>query len=164
MRIHVLRSATFVAAIAIAASLSSCSTDEEPDASAVTSTTEADGSESSTDEPTTDTTISTEAGEADASPIVVFDVIETDPSEPGPHPELAWAEVAGAATYDLIVLDAAGETYWAWSGTESSVHLGGVESPDAVGAWVFEPLTWIVTARDAEGEPLAMSAKADLTP
>ncbi len=91
-------------------------------------------------------------------------MIETEPSEPGPHPQLAWAEVAGAATYDLIVLDAAGETYWAWSGTESSVHLGGVESPDAVGAWVFEPLTWIVTARDAEGEPLAMSAKADLTP
>lgn len=94
----------------------------------------------------------------------VFELIATEPTAAGPRPLLAWASVEGAVAYDLIVLDTQGAPYWAWSGEATSVHLGGVENPDAVGAWVFEPLTWIVTARDAEGQPLAMSATAPLEP
>lgn len=94
----------------------------------------------------------------------VFELIATDPTSPGPRPMLAWDDVDGAASYDVIVLDAEGTPYWAWSGEATGVHLGGVENPDAVGAWVFEPLTWIVTARDIDGKPLAMSVQAELLP
>lgn len=100
----------------------------------------------------------------DDPPPPAFDTLVTEPTEPGPRPLLAWASVDGATIYDLIVLDAAGSPYWAWSGEDTSVYLGGVENPDAVGAWVFEPLTWIVTARDGEGQPLAMSESAELVP
>lgn len=94
----------------------------------------------------------------------VFAIIATEPTEAGAHPLLMWDVVDGAAGYDLIVLDAEGVPYWAWSGDEPGVHLGGVANADAAGAWVFETLTWIVTARDASGEPLAMSEKAELLP
>ncbi len=75
-----------------------------------------------------------------------------------------WDEVAAlGARYDLMVLNAEGVAYWGWSGTETAIHLGGIEDPDAAGAWVFEPLTWVVTARDADGQPLALSESAPTT-
>ena len=97
-------------------------------------------------------------------PPPAFDVLATEPTDAGPRPLLTWASVTGAATYDLVVLDAEGRPYWAWTGEDTSVFLGGVENPEAVGAWVFEPLTWIVTARDATGQPLALSEEAELLP
>ena len=93
-----------------------------------------------------------------------FPELVVQPTEPGPRPLLAWDAVEGAVNYQLVVLDADGTAYWAWSGTETSVFLGGMENPDAVGAWVFEPLTWVVAAEDPNGATLAMSARAELLP
>ncbi len=93
-----------------------------------------------------------------------FPELVVQPTEAGPRPLLAWDAVEGAANYQLVVLDADGTAYWAWSGTETSVFLGGMENQNAVGAWVFEPLTWVVAAEDADGATLAMSARAELLP
>ena len=61
-----------------------------------------------------------------------------------------------------VILD--GDPYWAWSGTETAVHLGGSATPTAVGAWVFGEMTWQVSAYDADGAPLAISERRRLSP
>lgn len=145
--------------------LGACSGGSEPDDA--TPTSESAGDTASTPDPNSDAELGLDdEGEAELGPPPppAFDVLATEPTEAGPRPLLAWAAVDGAVAYDLIVLDAQGTPYWAWTGESTSVHLGGVENPDAVGAWVFEPLTWIVTARDAAGQPLAMSEQAALLP
>ncbi len=104
----------------------------------------------------------TPAGEADDQWLDVFPEIELAPSDPGPRPTLSWVAVDGAELYQVSVLDANGRPYWAWSGTETEVPLGGMANPDAVGAWVFEELTWTVVARDVAGVALAMSQRGVL--
>lgn len=163
--------ATFGMLVALATmtglTVSSCSSSGDSDTSSEAPT--AGVEESSTGDPESD---EADAGDAppagaeedDLAAVVIFDVLATEPTIAGPHPELAWTAVEGAASYDLIVLDGAGDPYWAWAGEATSVYLGGVENADAVGAWTFEPLTWIVTARDSDGQPLAMSARAELLP
>ncbi len=148
---------TALAVFALAAA--SCSSgDDSTSATSSAEVVENDSSTATAAEPDSETET-----EVEAEP-QVFAILATEPTEPGPRPMLAWDSVDGATTYDLIVLDAEGTPYWAWSGEATGIHLGGVENPDAVGAWVFEPLTWIVTARDSEGQPLAMSAQAELLP
>ena len=93
-----------------------------------------------------------------------FAEIILTPTEPGPRPTLAWGTVDGAALYQLTVLDTDGAPYWSWSGTETAVPLGGMGNPDAIGAWVFEELTWMVVARGGDGAPLAMSRRGTLEP
>ncbi len=85
-------------------------------------------------------------------------------AESGPRPLLTWAAVDGTARYTLVVLDSDGAPYWAWSGTETTIHLGGFDDPDAIGPWVHEPMTWTVAATDADGKPLAISQAGVLTP
>jgi hypothetical protein len=94
----------------------------------------------------------------------IFPEIALGPTEPGPRPTLSWSGVDGAALYQLSVLDADGVPYWGWSGTETAVPIGGMDNPDAIGAWVFEELTWMVVARDADGAPLGMSRRGLLEP
>ncbi|MEE9417460.1 MAG: hypothetical protein V3V01_19420 [Acidimicrobiales bacterium] len=127
-------------------------------------------------EPSSDASVPTTASEDGASqsatttapelgPIVnVLPVLETNATEAGPRPLLSWQVVSDAASYELTVLNADGNPYWSWSGPEPGVFLGGMENPDAIGAWVFEELTWVVTARDADGATLALSDRATLNP
>jgi hypothetical protein len=112
-----------------------------------------------------------DAGEQDAETaaeeeawVEIFPEIALSPTEPGPRPTLAWESVDGAALYQLTVLDSDGAPYWSWSGTEASVPLGGMDNPDAIGAWVFEELSWMVVARDTSGAPLGMSRRGQLLP
>ncbi len=123
-------------------------------------------SEASVDASTGDDSLPDDSDDEAAGPELPppFPELVVQPTEPGPRPLLAWDTVEGAVDYELFVLDADGAAYWAWSGTETSVYLGGMENPDAVGAWVFEPLTWVVAAVDADGTTLAMSTRADLLP
>lgn len=156
----------------IGLAVSSCSSSAEPaalpedsvavDDQSIASSSNSDAADAESDG--TEETGAEDTDEPDLAAVVIFDVLVTEPTVAGPHPELAWSAVDGAASYDLIVLDGAGDPYWAWSGEATSVYLGGVQNPDAVGAWVFEPLTWIVTARDSDGQPLAMSERAELLP
>ncbi len=128
-----------------------------------------------TDAVEADTTASTEVSdeaepeEADAADLEeagagLFPEIELGPTEPGPRPTLSWSDVDGATLYQLTVLDADGVPYWSWSGAETEVPLGGMENPDAIGAWVFEELTWMVVARDDAGSPVGMSSRGVLQP
>lgn len=94
----------------------------------------------------------------------LFAPIVTEPTEPGPRPLLAWEPVEGAAVYNVVVLGSDGDPYWAWSGTVTEVHVGGIDEPEALGAWVHEPMTWTVSAQAGGGEVLALSAAAPLVP
>ncbi|MFT7607766.1 MAG: hypothetical protein ACI9MX_000822 [Candidatus Aldehydirespiratoraceae bacterium] len=85
-------------------------------------------------------------------------------AEPGPRPLLSWAPVAEAQRYTLVVLGLNGDPYWAWSGVDTSVAMGGITDPDVVGPWVHEPMTWTVAAIDATGLAIALSDPGALTP
>lgn len=90
--------------------------------------------------------------------------IEVTEAEPGSNPLLTWAPVDGATLYRVAVLDPDGDAYWAWSGADTSVFLGGNVQATTVGARVFGEMTWRVAAFDAEGNPLAISEPSALTP
>lgn len=78
----------------------------------------------------------------------------------GARPELAWDEVTGADRYRVVVMR--GQTpYWAWTGTENSVRLGG-EVGDGPGAVVGTGMQWTVSALDENGHRLASSPWTDL--
>lgn len=81
----------------------------------------------------------------------------TSPAPVGSQPEMAWSAVDGAATYRVVVLDGDGAPYWAWSGPETTVFLGGGESGDGAGPSVGAGFTWSVTAFDADRAFLASS-------
>lgn len=162
------RSTQMLLALGLALSVSACGGGDDDNAQPVdtkAATTAATDDVSTSEDVTTDgADVTAPDDEVAAELPPPFPEIEVQPTEAGPRPLLSWTAVEGAATYEIVVLDAGGTPYWAWSGTDSSVHLGGMENPDAAGAWVFEPLSWVVAARDAEGTTLAMSARADLLP
>jgi hypothetical protein len=92
--------------------------------------------------------------------------VELQPAdEGGPHPTLAWDPVDDAATYWLVVRDGSGDAYWAWTGADTSVRLGG---GDRAGlnqtAALHEPMTWSVTAIDGSGNVIAFSDVATVAP
>ena len=101
----------------------------------------------------------TAAPERPPSPHPVF-VVEA--AEAGPNPLLQWPATDGAVLYRLVVLDSSGSPYWAWSGAETSVRLGLTEEPTALAPRVFEPMTWTVSAHDADGLTLAVSEPSAL--
>lgn len=90
--------------------------------------------------------------------------IETEPADAGPRPTLAWSPVEGADRYTVVVLDVEGRPYWAWSGTETSTPMGGIDDAEVVGPWVHQPMTWTVAATNADGDAIALSAPSELTP
>lgn len=86
-------------------------------------------------------------------------------AEGGPHPMLAWEPVDGASAYWLVVKDADGVIYWAWTGEATSVRVGGGDSPDLnQTAALHETMTWSVTAIDESGSILAFSDNATVSP
>ena len=121
-------------------------------------------------EVTAETTIAVTDTAPEATPAAeltltdVFAPIGTEPTEAGARPLLAWEAVKGASLYQVVVLGSDGEPYWAWSGTETMISVGGNAEPDAIGAWVHEPMTWTVSALGPDGEVLGLSVPADLKP
>ncbi len=65
---------------------------------------------------------------------------------------------------DFVHIGADGQPYWAWSGADTAINVGGTDEPLAVGAWVHEEMSWTVSAHGATGEVLALSAPAQLQP
>lgn len=112
--------------------------------------------ESAESAPTTTTTTTTVAP--------ILPLIEVEPAAAGSRPRLAWPDVAGAARYTLVILGSDGTPYWAWSGTDTSTPVGGIDDPDVAGPWVHEPMTWTVAALDADGVPIALSNASPLSP
>ncbi|MFK7918547.1 MAG: hypothetical protein AB8G14_10745 [Ilumatobacter sp.] len=113
-----------------------------------------------TEPPTTEQPVSV------APPLVPnLAVIEqlTELAQAGEQPLLAWSAVEGADSYRLVVRDGAGDAYWAWSGTETEVFLGGGASRDGAGARVPDGGEWSIIARDTDGATIATSGWTPLT-
>lgn len=85
--------------------------------------------------------------------------------ETGPHPVLTWRPVSNARSYWLVVHDADGQPYWAWTGEGTSVRVGGggSEEPNQT-AQVYEPMTWQVAAFDRDGRLVATSELGTISP
>lgn len=83
----------------------------------------------------------------------------------GERPDLAWEAVAGAASYRVTVLAPDGAFYWAWTGVDTLVPLGGSPrlSDAATGPRLVSGMTWTVVAFDAESRPLAVGGPATLS-
>lgn len=92
-------------------------------------------------------------------------VLLTAEQDVGPRPEFRWEPVDGADRYDLVLVTEQGEGYWAWSGTDTSVHLGGEPRlrDEAPGPRLTGPMTWSVVAYTA-GEPVGVSAFRPVSP
>lgn len=121
---------------------------------------------SSTVEPDVDTTTAPEAPAADPVDVLgVGSIVLDDVTEPGPHPVLGWEPVPGAASYWLTVTDGAGRPFWAWTGTATTVRVGGGPSAELnQTAAIHEPMTWRVAALDSNGVLVALSEPGDLAP
>ena len=102
------------------------------------------------------------------APAPVFDlgaVIEpTTPATGNPaRPMLRWDPVDGAEQYTVVVTDSTGATWWAWSGPDTAVVLGGVaDGRDGPTAGVG--VTWIVLAHDGAGVMVAAGERRPLEP
>lgn len=85
----------------------------------------------------------------------------------GEHPLLSWEQVDGAARYALVLNRSNGEAYWAWSGPESEIYLGGSTEPppdDGAGPYLTEPVTMRVVAVDDAGVIVAASPPVEIAP
>ncbi len=110
---------------------------------------------------------------AAGSPLVAPDLAPTfellgPPTDgAGEVPSFSWETVPGAATYRLVVLDGDRGPIWAWEGAETSVNLGGLpdERPAGEPGPVIGPgSSWSVTALDAKGHVVAVSASRPVSP
>lgn len=82
-----------------------------------------------------------------------------------PHPTLSWDPVSGAVTYWLTLRDGSGAIYWAWSGEETNVRVGGGDTPDLnQTAALHEPMTWSVIAVDEAGTLIGLSDFGSVAP
>ncbi len=160
------RSIRLVVTVAALLIFAGCSGDSEetvateaPDTTTAPATTAGATSETTTAEAPATTQAATALTLED-----VFPTITTQPTEPGPRPLLAWDPVDGADIYEVVVLGTDGEPYWAWSGADTAINVGGTDEPLAVGAWVHETMSWTVSAHAADGAVLALSAPAQLQP
>ena len=137
------------------------STEDDPDATT-------DSTADSTDDTSTDDEPASEPERDLRTTLAERGVAELslDPTvESGSHPTLSWPAVDGATSYWLVLLDSAGEPYWAWTGSATSVRVGGGDR-DATNqtAALHEPMTWTVSAFDAAGALLAISEPANAAP
>ncbi len=85
----------------------------------------------------------------------------------GEKPLFEWAAVEGAARYSLILQFTDGQPYWAWSGSQTSVYLGGTHSPpaaEAAGPALQPGMAWAVLAFDAQQNIIAASQLQAISP
>lgn len=95
-----------------------------------------------------------------------LDILVLNPiTETGSHPTLNWQPADGAAAYWLVLRDAGGRPYWAWTGTDTSVRVGGGDSASTnQTAALHAEMTWSVAAFDEEGNLIALSDSASVAP
>lgn len=90
----------------------------------------------------------------------------TPTSGGGVHPILEWSAVDSAARYYVIVSAPSGRVYWAWRTEDTSIPVGGLPrlNEDAAGPAVSAGMSWVVTALDAEGSIVGISARRPISP
>ena len=115
--------------------------------------------------PTTTTTPPTIAAPLIAGIAPTIEPI-TAPAGGGIRPLLEWTPVEGAAHYTVIVYAPDGTPYWTWTGTETSVHVGGEPVLDDArpGPSVTAGMTWGVAGLDANLNLVALSARHPIAP
>jgi hypothetical protein len=93
---------------------------------------------------------------------------QTPTENVGAFPLFQWEAVPDAVHYMLVVKTAEGRPYWAWEGVETSVYLGGGDTPppeDSLGPRLFEPLmTWTVFAFAADDTLIGSSPARPISP
>lgn len=97
--------------------------------------------------------------------IIDIGVVTLNAVDSGPHSVLGWQPVQGAALYWLMISDSDGEPYWAWTGTDTAVRIGGGDSTELnQTAAIHEDMTWRVAAFDETGTLVALSETGALAP
>lgn len=158
-----------VVAVGLVLALAACSGNgetvpgDDPDTTLVaeSTTTSVTGSSTTVAEDTTSAPSLREMRDA-----LGIDILLLNPTtETGSHPTLSWSPVDGAMSYWLVLRDADGRPYWAWTGADASIRVGGGESSDTnQTATLHEEMTWSVAAFDEEGNLIALSDAASLAP
>lgn len=93
--------------------------------------------------------------------------VTTPASGNGEFPLLAWESVEGVELYALTLTASDGQSYWAWSGPETEVYLGGLAeqpAPESSGPYLFEPMTLLVVGLGADGDVVASSEANVIAP
>ncbi len=91
----------------------------------------------------------------------------TPSSGAGIKPLFEWSPIDGAAQYSLFLQFSDGQPYWTWTGTSTSIYLGGTDSPppeDAAGPILEDGMSWSIIALDAQGNIIATSALQLISP
>lgn len=91
----------------------------------------------------------------------------TPSSGAGSKPKFEWSSVDGAAQYSLFLQFSDGQPYWSWTGSSTSIYLGGLDSAppeDAAGPILLEGMSWAVIALDADGNVIASSNLQTISP
>lgn len=134
--------------------------DESPDASATEQT--PTGEDPSEPDPSVELL---DAAPALSGVPVTIEIL-TPSAGGGIRPDLSWTPVPDAASYELVLFSRLDEPYWAWSGTGTSVPVGGEPrlGPNSAGAALIDDMRWFVMAFDADGLPLAQSPIVSISP
>ncbi len=138
-----------------------------PPESAPTSTVDPTSSDpsSDTDSPTPQPTTPQTPTPEPATPLVTADGVAeiellTPTSGNRPYALLEWSAVPGATEYTVSVFNPDGRAWWAWSGPDLAVTLGGLDTDvDLGGPRAGEGVTWFVVARDTQGTLLGVSVR-----
>jgi hypothetical protein len=102
---------------------------------------------------------------ATPAPLVSADGIEeiellTDVEGNDAYAILEWVGLGAVSEYTVNVFTADGRPWWAWSGPETSVPLGGLRTEADLGGPQAGPgVTWFVVGRDGDGRIVGVSAR-----
>lgn len=98
----------------------------------------------------------------------VSEVILTTPEEgAGVKPQFTWQALDGATNYIVVVYTPERESYWAWSGAETSVYMGGGDTPppdDSAGPILSAGMWWTVIGFDANDRMIGNSILKPISP
>lgn len=144
-----------------------CGGSDEPDGAPVDTAADPTSAEPTTDDAPVETAPEVTAGELDGVAGVSAITITTPASGNGAKPLLAWEPVDGAASYVVILQTTDGSGYWAWTGPDTEVWLGGSDTepaPDTEGPILYEPMMLSVYASVADGTAAGASETVEIAP
>jgi hypothetical protein len=84
----------------------------------------------------------------------------------GGRPLLEWEPVPGADHYAVYVYAPDDRVYWAWTGDDARVHVGGEPQllEGVSGPSISPGMSWAVIAFDADLLPIAVSERREIAP
>lgn len=83
----------------------------------------------------------------------------------GVRPMLTWTAVSDADSYTVTVYDAEGSAWWSWSGSDTEVVIGGVDTDTEIGGPRADAgVRWSVMAFDIDGNLVGSSPRRSIEP